>query len=198
MHKERNRFHWLLIVLGGILLGGGGALIHFLFYITGWVYSTAFAGFFTNLLPIFVFVGICFWAVYQLRKWPMYAGFGRLAFLQIAAHIVLIGALGASFKTGYNLTFYTFEPNFDKNIALYYKKQRESALKEITDLKQKELILEQIQSLDKTIKNFEKNPPTVFTIWQDELRNYLIFGFFYGLFFGFIFKNIGPVHPTPN
>ncbi|MCS6903765.1 MAG: DUF4199 family protein [Bacteroidia bacterium] len=194
MQREATkRFYWPIILLAGFFLGIGGAGIHFLFYATNWMYSTPFAGFFTNLLPIFIFVPICFWAIYRLRKWDLYAGYGRLAFLQIAVHVVLISIIGAFFKASYNFIFYQFEPNFDKNIALYYKQQRQKLLNETTELKQKELILEQIHSIEKTIHYFEKNPPTPLSIFLQEIRNFLIFGFFYGIFFGFIFKNIGPI-----
>lgn len=183
---QQSKFNFPIIIMIGTVLGLLSAGTHYLFYINNWVYSFGFAGLITGIAPLLFFPVGAIIAIFYIRK-----KLGSSSFLQVMAHCVLIAFMAAATKGGYNYVFYhQIEPAFDIKVSDHYIQQRKAMMKEATELKQKQFLLEQIASIEKAKTDSMATPKTYLSLFQKELTIYLILGLLFGAILGFIFKNL--------
>jgi len=190
----RTGFDWWVILVGGLVLGGFGAGIHYLRYLAGSLY-----GLFAPLWDLVYNYGGLIVILFVLMRWYRRRT-GSAKFIDIMTHTLVICFLAGMVRTGYEGYFYRqVDPNVDvTRVALRYhnfqkvlhvydyigadgpNSASKQNLQELRDTQ--ELLLTQYREL-------KARPYNQREAFRQNLLVFLLMGLFWGFILGIIFRS---------
>lgn len=179
----------------GLLLGLASIALHLLFYLTGWDQTVKLAGIIIFLGDILLGFAAFFSMGFALRRLA-----GRVPFMMMLVHCILLAFGAAATKSAYLYVFYEYmEPQyFLKTLENSLPELRSYALESIT-LEEKETYQKHIADREKQILELRQNPGLLKELHGrmivQELASRLISALIYGSVLGMLFMGMVAAPP---